>query len=107
MENHGFHIHVLDFNLTDWTNPNYNNLIKSHEAARFKISKIIALQTYCFDRAHFILSVDPKRVITVPNTLNAESGLVCTYIGDKKDLELQTIQNILVKAQPIKEVYGD
>ena len=36
----------------------------------------------------------------------SESGLVCTYIGDRKDLELQTILNILVRAQPVKELYS-
>jgi len=97
---------VLDFNIRDWTQKNYRNLIKTHEVARFKFSKIISLQTYCFDRSHFILSVDPMRIITVPYTLNAESGLVCSYIGDRKDLELQTTENIIVNSQPIKELYG-
>ena len=102
----GFHIHVLDFDLRDWTHCDYRNLIKSHEVARFKFSKIISLQTYCFDRAHFILSVDPMRIITVPNSLNGETGLKCIYIGDGKDLELHSIENILALARPIKELYG-
>jgi len=102
----GFHIHVLDFDIRDWTKFNYRNLVKTHEVARFKFSKIISVQTYCYDRAHFILSVDPMRIITVPSTLNAETGLVCTYIGDRKDLELQTAENIIVKSQPTKELYG-
>ena len=46
------------------------------------------------------------RVITVPSTLNGESGLVCTYIGDRKDLELQTVENIIANAKPIQELYG-
>jgi hypothetical protein len=54
---------------------------ESHEAARFKFSKTIDLETYVFDRHHFILSVDPMRVISVPNSLNAETGLKCLYIG--------------------------
>jgi len=102
----GFHIHVLDFNLGDWAKRNYRNLIKSHEVARFKFSQVISLQTYCFDRSHFIVSVDPMRIITVPHTLNAETGLVCIYIGDRKDLELQTIENIVAQSQPLKELYG-
>lgn len=102
----GFHIHVLDFDITDWTKINYRDLVKTHEVARFRFSKVISLQTYCFDRAHFILSVDPMRIITVPNTLNAETGLVCSYIGGSKDLELQTVENIVVNSQPVKELYG-
>lgn len=102
----GFHIHVLDFDIRDWTKYNYKNLVKTHEVARFKFSKIISLQTYCFDRAHFILSADPMRIITVPNTLNAETGLICTYVGNRKELELQTVENITVRSQPIKELYG-
>lgn len=102
----GFHIHVLDFDVRDWTQKNYRNLVKTHEVARFRFSRIISLQTYCFDRSHFTLSVDPMRIITVPCTLNADSGLVCTYIGDRKDLELQTVENIIVNSQPVKELYS-
>jgi len=102
----GFHIHVLDFDVRDWTRKNYRNLIKTHEVARFKFSKLISLQTFCFDRSHFILSVDPMRVITVPQTLNAETGLVCKYIGNRQDLELQTVDNIIANSQPVKELYG-
>lgn len=104
--NGGFHIHVLDFDVRDWTQKNYRNLVKTHEVARFRFSRIIFLQTYCFDRSHFILSVDPMRIITVPCTLNADSGLVCTYIGDRKDLELQTVENIIVNSQPVRELYN-
>ena len=38
----GFHIHVLDFNLRDWTYYNGRNPIKSHEVARFKYTKLLA-----------------------------------------------------------------
>jgi DNA primase catalytic subunit len=88
---HGFHIHCRDFRLEDWTHINYRDLIKSHEVARYKFSKAITLQAFCFDRAHFILSVDPMRVLTVPNTLNAETGLRCIYVGDREALEQRTI----------------
>ena len=89
-----------------YTHYNERNPIKSHEVARFKFTKTISLETYCFDRAHFIVSTDPMRVITVPSTLNGESGLVCTYIGDRKDLELQTVDNIIANAKPVQELYG-
>ncbi len=102
----GFHVHVLDFNLRDWTRHHERNPIKSHEVARFKFTKTISLETYCFDRSHFIVSTDPMRVITVPSTLNGESGLVCTYIGDRKDLELQTAENIIANAMPVEALYG-
>jgi len=102
----GFHIHVLDFDLKDWTRYNERDPIKSHEVARFKFTKTISLETYCFDRSHFIVSTDPMRIITVPSTLNAESGLVCTYIGDRKDLELQTVENIVTNASPMLQRYG-
>jgi len=103
---HGFHIHVRDFNIRDWTLVNYADLVKSHEAARFRFSKVISLQTFCFDRAHFILSVDPMRVITVPGTLNAETGLKCIYIGDRRTLEYRTIENILWQANTAGDRYG-
>ncbi len=104
--NHGFHIHVLDFAITDWTHMNYSNLVKSHEVARYSFSKAITLQAYCFDRAHFILAVDPMRVITVPNSLNGETGLKCIYTGDRKALERRTVENVLWQATSVKERYG-
>ncbi len=102
----GFHIHVLDFDVTDWSRKNLQDLVKAHEVARFRFSKVISLQTCCFDRAHFILSTDPMRVISVPHTLNGETGLVCKYIGDRKDLELQTVANIVALSKPVQEMYG-
>jgi len=102
----GFHIHVLDFNIRDWTSYNEKNPIKSHEAARFKFTMLIAPETYTFDRHHFTLSVDPTRVIAVPNTLNAETGLKCTYIGKRKDLENKSILWLIDEANPALQIYG-
>ena len=98
--------HILDFAVADWTRVNYEDLVKLHEAARFKFSKIISLQTYCYDRAHFILSVDPMRVITVPETLNAETGLKCVYVGIRTSLEALIITDLLGRACPVRERYG-
>jgi hypothetical protein len=35
------------------------------------------------------------RVITVPNTVNGKTGLICRFIGLPKDLELLTIPELL------------
>jgi hypothetical protein len=45
-ERSGFQIYVLDFDVRDWARKNYRNLIKTHEVAPFKFSKLISLQTY-------------------------------------------------------------
>ena len=44
-----------------------------------------------------------KRVVTVPNTINGKTGLVCRFIGTPKDLELLTIDEVLEmsKAFPV------
>lgn len=102
----GFHIHVLDFDYHDWARYNEKDPIKTHETARFKFSKAISLQTYVFDRAHFILSVDPMRVLSLPTSLNAETGLICSHIGSKKDLEYQKVSDIIARARPLREVCG-
>jgi hypothetical protein len=102
----GFHIHVLDFNFRDWTQYNERNPIKSHEVARYKFSKTVSLDTYVFDRAHFILSVDPMRVVSVPNSLNAETGLICSYIGERKDLENKSISSLVYCSNPALTLYG-
>jgi hypothetical protein len=102
----GFHIHVLDFDARDWAAYNEHDPIKSHEAARFKFSRIIDLETYVFDRRHFILSVDPMRVVSVPNSLNAETGLKCLFIGGRRDLENTAINSLLHRSSTALEVYG-
>lgn len=96
----GFHIHVLDFDFRDWTQANYENPIKSHEAARFKYSLLLAKRCYGFNRAHFIVSTDPMRVVSLPGSLNASSGLICTFIGSRSDLEKTDIHTLLVNADP-------
>ncbi len=91
----GFHIHVMDFNYYDWVHYHWNDPIWAHHAARFKFTKVLHKQTHVFDRAHFTLSVDPMRIVTVPNTLNGKTGLICRFIGTPKDLELLTIPDLL------------
>lgn len=46
------------------------------------------------------------RIITVPNSLNAETGSVCSYIGDKKDLESLTTHRIVGYSDPSLFLYG-
>ena len=80
--------------------------MKSHEVARFKFCMRLAHDTHVYDRNHFILSVDPMRVVSVPNSLNAETGLVCRFIGDRKDLEARSIHGILESSNPALFVHG-
>lgn len=102
----GFHIHVFDFNLRDWTRYDQRNPIKSHEVARLKFTSHLALESCAFDRHHFILSVDPMRVMSVPSTLNAEAGLTCLYVGDRKDLEACTARTVIERSNPALHIYG-
>jgi DNA primase catalytic subunit len=94
----GFHIHVLDFNLRDWTYYNDHHPIKSHEVARFKYTRHLAFNRYGFNRPHFIVSTDPMRLIAVPNSLNGVSGLRCLPIGGRRDLERLSIESLVEKA---------
>lgn len=102
----GFHIHVHDFKIRDWTKYNWKNPIKSHEVARFKLTKALDFDVGCFDRYHFIVSTDPMRIITVPETINSESGLICRYFGDCKDLERLSVDQIILNSVPFGTLYG-
>jgi hypothetical protein len=95
----GFHIHVLDFNLRDWTYYNERNPIKSHEVARFKYTRHLAFNRLGFNRPHFIVSTDPMRIIAVPNSLNGVSGLKCLPIGSRRDLERLNIEGLVEKTR--------
>ncbi len=91
----GFHVHVMDFNYWDWVPYRWKEPLWAHHAARFKFTKLLQKQTHVFVRKHFTVSVDPMRVVTVPNTLNGKTGLICRFIGTPKDLELLTIPELL------------
>jgi hypothetical protein len=39
------------------------------------------------------------RIVAVPITLNAETGLVCSFIDDRKEPERLNIPNILEKSE--------
>jgi hypothetical protein len=91
----GFHVHVLDFDYHDWVGYRERDPIWCHHASRFKFTKLLQKQTHCFDRTHFTVSVDPMRVVTVPNTVNGKTGLVCRFVGTPTDLEHLSIPEIL------------
>jgi len=91
----GFHVHVMDFDYHDWGSYRERDPIWCHSASRFKFTKLLQKQTHVFDRAHFTVSVDPMRVVTVPNTLNGKTGLICRFIGSPKNLETLSIPEIL------------
>jgi hypothetical protein len=58
-------------------------------------------QTHVFDRVHFTVSVDPMRVVTVPNTINGKTGLVCRFIGSPKQLEKLTVPEIVEMSKDV------
>lgn len=95
----GFHVHVLDFNYRDTISFREDDPLWVHHASRYRFTSLLQRQTGVFDRWHFSVSVDPMRVVTVPNTLNAKTGLVCSYLGDRKTFEKQTVRQILEKSK--------
>jgi hypothetical protein len=100
----GFHIHILDFNYRDWSRPNPRNPMKAMAAARYRYASKVLPGTV-WDKNHFIVSVDPMRVITVPNTLNLDTGLICLHIGYPKNLESTSIPSMLEQAAPTRYIW--
>lgn len=102
----GFHIHVLGFNYKDWVSYRERTPIWCYQTSRFKFTRLLQKQTFVFNLAHFIVSVDPMRVVTVPNTLNGKTGLICKYIGDRKDLERLGIHDLLGESMAFSKFDG-
>ena len=100
----GFHIHVLDFELRDWARYDEKHPLKSHEVARFRYTKHLNGSVGGFDRHHFILSCDVMRVITFPESLNGETGLVCSYLGDPAEFCDLKVYDILDQARASKGI---
>jgi hypothetical protein len=101
----GYHIHCLDFEVTDWTHYDPRNPLKSHEVARRRFTEVI--KSSCprvFDDSHYVLSNDVTRVISFPESLNGETGLTCSYLGRPRDFERFTVKGILGKARASKHV---
>jgi hypothetical protein len=87
----------------DWTHFDTKNMIKSHEVARFKYTGYLSdLVPGAFDEPHFTLSVDPMRVMSVPESLNGLTGVSCSYLGDNKDFKRLSVDEILRKAKGAK-----
>jgi DNA primase catalytic subunit len=103
----GFHVHVMDFDYHDWVQYREEDPIWCHHAARFKFTRLLQKQTHVFDRVHFTVSVDPMRVVTVPNTVNAKTGLVCRFLGTPKDLEALTIPEIVEMSKTFLDGYPE
>jgi len=40
-----------------------------------------------FDDHHFTLSCDPMRVVSFPGSVNAETGLICKYLGGPEECQ--------------------
>ena len=78
--------------------------MKAMAAARYKYASHVLPGTV-WDTSHFIVSVDPMRVITVPNTLNLDTGLICLHIGTPNDLENTSISSMLEKAAPTRYIW--
>jgi DNA primase catalytic subunit len=99
----GFHIHVFDFKIEDHTHIDERNLLKSHEVARFKYtSQLAEMVPQAFDRSHITLSCDPMWVLSMPESLNAETGCACSYLGDSKQFRRLSVDEILRKAKGAK-----
>lgn len=94
----GFHIHVFDFKVRDWTRSSMKNPVKRQHAARYKYTSQLAGRLPFFDRYHIIVSSDPLRVASLPYSLNGKTGLICLSVGNRKDLERTSITALLEKA---------
>ena len=96
---------MFDFDVRDWTNYNEQNPLNSHEAARFKYTKLLKSACGGFDIHHFTLSCDVTRIVTFPGSLNAETGLICRYMGDRKDLERLNVSSIVWDSRALLYLY--
>jgi len=103
----GFHIHVLDFNVRDWTHYNEKDSIKSHEVARFLYTRYLKVAIGEISKYHFILSTDPMRVMTVPGSLNGRTGKICFLVGDPPDFERLTLEEVITKSDSRKYLYNN
>ena len=103
----GFHVHVMDFDYHDWVPYREQDPLWCHHASRFKFTRLLQKQAHVFDRVHFTVSVDPMRVVTVPNTINGKTGLVCRFMGTPKDLEKLTVPIIVEMSKTFVQGYPE
>lgn len=95
----GFHIHILDYDESDWAKFNEANPVKSHEISRLIYTQYLKQVCGDFDDDHFKLSVDPMRVVTFPNSINGETGLLCKGLGGRTDFEATKISTMLIESR--------
>jgi hypothetical protein len=102
----GFHVHVLDFGARDWVSQGEQDPFKVQEAARRRYTLHLSrrLDT-CFNGRCFTFFNDATRVVPVPQTLNASTGLVCRPIGSRRDLEVRSVTRILDEANPALTIW--
>jgi hypothetical protein len=75
--------------------------------ARFKYTSQLAKGVpEAFDKAHFTLSCDPMRVMSMPESLNAITGMSCSYLGDSKQFRKLSVSEILRKAGGAKASFS-
>jgi hypothetical protein len=99
----GFHIHVFDFLIEDWTHIDDKNMLKSHEVSRLIYTNLLAeMVPVAFDKAHFTLSVDPMRVMSMPESLNGVTGVSCSYLGRPKEFRKMSVEDVMRKAMGAK-----
>ncbi len=91
--------------ILDKIGENYTD-IKSHEVARFIYTHYLQSSCVPFSKYHFVLSSDPMRVMTVPGSLNGETGLVCFEVGDPAEFEKITMKELVVRSDARKHLYN-
>ena len=101
----GFHVHVRDFDVRDWTHYDVRRPVRSHEVARFLYTRHLQNSLGDIGRHHFILSTDPLRLMTVPETLNGETGKICYSVGGLSDFEGLTFGGLLNRSDSRRFLY--
>ncbi len=103
----GFHIHILDFNVRDWTEYTEKDPVKSHEVARFLYTRYLQTALGEISKYHFTLSTDPMRVMTVPGSLNGRTGKICFLVGNPHDFERLTLEEVIKRSDSRKYLYNN
>jgi hypothetical protein len=99
----GYHIHVVNFDYRDWAKPNTNYPMRAMSNARYKYA--LKVLHHDWEHHYFIVSVDPIRLGTIPNTLNYETELICLHLGNPYDLASLEMHSLLKQADPAKYVW--
>jgi DNA primase catalytic subunit len=100
----GFHIHVLDFDVRDWSSYNERSPLKSHEVARFLYTKHLNESVGGYDRHHFVVSSDVMRVITFPESLNGSTGMICSSLSNSAEFSRLGVDEILESARKARGI---